>query len=89
MPTLFPEWLELVRLAGTFLIWAIFPLQLWSIHRQYLQHQRWDVGERARMERWAQDMDAAGRLREEAHQLRIQAEVALAMARQQAANKSQ
>lgn len=85
-----PEWTEPLRIVAVFLIWLMFPLQLWSAHRSYRQHKEWlrqhrdwVEAEHARMVRWKTDMDAASKMREEAYHLRAQAEVALAQARQQ------
>lgn len=81
---LIPDWLEPIRILGTLLIWLMFPLQLWSIWRSNKQFHRWEEDETRRLARWQQDMEDAGKLREEAYNLRAQAEVALAMARRQA-----
>ena len=84
MAAFIPDWLEAFRLLGTFLIWAIFPLQLFSIWKGQHQLQRWQAAEDARVTRWSSDMAAAMKLLEECSHLRAQAEVSLAMARQQA-----
>lgn len=86
-----PDWLVPIRIIAVFLIYATFPVVLWSLHRQRRQHSEWLAQHRAwveaehgRMIRWKTDMDAASKMREEAYHLRAQAEVALAQARQQA-----
>jgi hypothetical protein len=79
-----PDWLEPIRLIGTFLIWVILPVQLWSLHRGHLQYQKWQESEEAHMARWKSDMETAVRLLEECSHMRAQAEVALAQARRQA-----
>jgi hypothetical protein len=78
-----PEWMIPVRIAATFMIWGILPLQIFSIVWSWLQHRQWRAGEALRMERWQRDMDDAAKFREEAYHLRAQAEVALAQARRQ------
>jgi hypothetical protein len=80
MLELLPDW---VRIVAIFLIWLMFPLQLWSLHRMHRLHKQWHEGEEARRERWRRDMEAAAKLHEEAGHLRIQAEIALAQARKQ------
>jgi hypothetical protein len=86
MLTVLPDW---VRVVAVVLIWLMFPLMLWSVHRTYRLHQRFQEGEEARRERWQQDLAAACKMREEAYHLRAQAEVALAQARQQMLNDKQ
>lgn len=71
------------------LIWLMFPLIVWSVHRTYRLHQRWQEGEDERRERWKKDLEAASKMREEAYHLREQAEVALAQARRQSLNGKQ
>lgn len=83
MLTILPDW---VRVIAVVLIWLMFPLQLWTLHRSHRQHKQWQEGEDARRERWKRDMEAAAQLHEEASHLRAQAEVALAQARQQILN---
>jgi hypothetical protein len=78
-----PDW---VRVVAVMLIWVIFPLQLWTIHRFQRLYRQWQAGEEARLARWKRDMEAAAKLHEEASHLRAQAEVALAQARQQHLN---
>lgn len=75
-----PDW---VRIVAVGLIWLMFPLQLWTIHRFQRLSRQWQAGEEARTARWKRDMEAAAKLHEEAGHLRIQAEVALAQARMQ------
>lgn len=79
----FPEWLELFRVAGTLLIWVMFPLQIFTLYRSHHQHRRWEEGEASRMARWQRDMQDAEKMREEAAHLRALTEVQLAMARRQ------
>jgi hypothetical protein len=75
-----PDW---VRVVAVCMIWLIFPLQLWTLHRFHRLHKQWRDGEEARLARWKRDMEAAAKLHEEASHLRAQAEVALAQARMQ------
>lgn len=79
-----PEWFDTFRLIALAMIWIGFPLQVWSIWRSNRLFKRWEENETRRLARWQQDMEDAGKLREEAYNLRAQAEVSLAMARRQA-----
>lgn len=89
----FPEWMMPLRVAATFLIWLMCPVLLWSAwttRRQWRLWRQWEAAEVARRVQWRQDMEAAGKMYEaagkqleEAGHLRVQAEIALAQARQQ------
>lgn len=89
----FPDWMMPLRIAATFLIWAMCPALLWLTwinQRQWQRWRQWEAAEAARRERWQENMEAASRMHEaagkqleEAGHLRIQAEIALAQARQQ------
>jgi hypothetical protein len=82
-----PDWFQPVRMVALCLIYLMFLLQLFSVHRAHQHFKRWAEDEAARRARWAEDMAAIGKLREEAYHLRAQAEVALAQARRHLAIK--
>jgi hypothetical protein len=57
-----------------------------SDQRQWRQWRQWEADEAVRRERWRENMEAASKQLDEAGHLRIQAEIALAQARQQMLN---
>lgn len=81
------EWLVPFRLVAVLLIYCMFFIQLWAVHRTRKQFQQWEAGEAERRARWESDMKEAARMREEAYHLRAQAEVALAQARRHITGK--
>jgi hypothetical protein len=82
-------WFETYRLIALTLIYLTFLIQVVSVVFLYRQFKTWADDEAMRRERWAEDMAAVGKLREEAYHLRAQAEVALAQARQQVLRASE
>jgi hypothetical protein len=68
------EWSTPFRQLGVYMIWFMFPVQLWSVWRAQRQNQQWWAEDAARRERWKEDMLIVGQMRDEAHQLRTQAQ---------------
>lgn len=86
MPLVMPDSFDIVRLLVLVGTWLIIPVHLWTYYRVMDRLRAWREAEDARVAIWKADLDKAAALLEECSHLRIQAEIALAQARQQVFN---
>jgi hypothetical protein len=82
MPLFLPDTLDVMRILILIGTWVIIPLHLWTFWKVMRQIQIWREAEDSRIVRWREDMATSSRLLQECENLRHQAEISLAMARQ-------